>query len=252
MSASPKPASVRQSRCAFAIMAKASESGRVKTRLVPPLTSNEASKLNTYFLADVSANILEAAQQQPIDAYIAYASTGSEGFFTRNLPAGMMLLAPREAGLGPSLRHAMADLLAAGYAGVCLVNSDSPTLPTGILEKVAGILLESKDRVVLGPCEDGGYYLIGLRVLHERLFEDISWSTDVVLAQTLERAAEIGLDAILLPKWYDVDDAATLVRLRDEMAGMRRPPPDLEPYRAPNTRCYLASIDAPRFLRMRA
>jgi rSAM/selenodomain-associated transferase 1 len=233
-------------------MAKASESGRVKTRLVPPLTSNEASKLNTCFLADVSANILEVAQQRPIDGYIAYASTGSEAFFTRNLPAGMMLLPPREAGLGRSLRHAMADLLAAGYAGVCLVNSDSPTLPAGILKKVAAILLESKDRIVLGPCEDGGYYLIGLRALHERLFEDISWSTDLVLAQTLERAAEIGLDAILLPKWYDVDDATTLVRLRDEMAGTRRPPPDLEPYRAPNTRSYLASTDAPQFLRMRA
>ncbi len=233
-------------------MAKASESGRVKTRLVPPLTSDEASELNTCFLADVSANIMEAARERPIDAYIAYAAAGSEAFFTRNLPAGMMLLAPREAGLGRGLRHAMADLLEAGYAGVCLVNSDSPTLPTGILIKAVDILLESKDRVVLGPCEDGGYYLIGLEALHERLFEDISWSTDVVLAQTLERAAEIELDAILLPQWYDVDDAATLLRLRDEMAGVWRPPRDLEPYRAPNTRSYLASIDAPRFVRMRA
>src|SRR5262245_54202518 len=123
----------RQSRYAVAIMAKASESGRVKTRLVPPLTHDQAAELNTCFLADVSANIMEAARDRPIDGYIAYASAGSAGFFAANLPAGMRLLAPREHGLARSLRHAMADLLGAGYAGVCLVNSDSPTLPTRIL-----------------------------------------------------------------------------------------------------------------------
>ena len=71
--------------------------------------------------------------------------------------------------------------------------------------------------MVLGGSDDGGYYLIGMKRLHQRLFEQIDWSTERVFAQTLERAREIGLEAELLPTWYDVDDAATLERLRREL-----------------------------------
>ena len=77
--------------------------------------------------------------------------------------------------------------------------------------------------MVLGGSDDGGYYLIGIKRLHHRLFEQIDWSTERVFAQTLERAKEIGLQAELLPTWYDVDDAATLERLRLELAAPRAP-----------------------------
>ena len=72
---------------------------------------------------------------------------------------------------------------------------------------------------MLGPAEDGGYYCIGLKSPHARLFEDIAWSTEQVLAQTLERAHEIGLDTVVLPMWYDVDDLASLRRLTEELIG---------------------------------
>jgi hypothetical protein len=73
------------------------------------------------------------------------------------------------------------------------------------------------ERIVLGPSTDGGYYLIGLKTLHRRLFEDIDWSTERVAAQTLARARELGLPVVMLPTWYDVDDIAALGILADEL-----------------------------------
>src|SRR5207245_10682807 len=73
------------------------------------------------------------------------------------------------------------------------------------------------DRVVLGPADDGGYYLIGLKQDHCRLFEEIDWSTERVLEQTMQRAAELDLEVKILPTGYDVDDRATLRRLCDEL-----------------------------------
>ncbi len=93
-----------------------------------------------------------------------------------------------------------------------------PTLPTAMLVEAARALAKPGDRVVLGGAEDGGYYLIGLKRPHRRLFEDIDWSTDRVLRQTLERAAEIGLSVHALPIWYDVDDVASLRRLIGDLA----------------------------------
>lgn len=224
-------------------MAKASLPGQVKTRLVPPLSPHDAAALNTCFLADTSANVLEAARSMPIDGHIAYATMGSESFFRANFPQGMKLLPPREIGLGQSLRHAAADLLAAGYAAVSLVNSDSPNLPTKILVETARILLRDPDRVVLGPCDDGGYYLIGMARFRARLFEDIAWSTDQVLAQTLDRAAEIGVEVALMPEWYDVDDAASLARLVAELSG-RATSDGLRPFAAPRSRARLCPVGA--------
>jgi hypothetical protein len=98
---------------------------------------------------------------------------------------------------------------------------------------------------VLGPARDGGYYLIGLKQAHERLFEEIEWSTSKVLAQTLERAGEIGLEVELLPEWYDVDSTAELGLLCEELFssnGERSTRAGLDPYPAPQTRAYLARL----------
>jgi hypothetical protein len=85
------------------------------------------------------------------------------------------------------------------------------------LVETADVLARPGDRAVLGPCTDGGYYLLGLKHPHARMFEDITWSTERVAEQTLARAAEIGLDVHVLPAWYDVDDADALKRLDAEL-----------------------------------
>ena len=204
-------------RCAIAIMAKAPRVGEAKTRLVPPLSASDAARLSACFIRDVAGNIAAAARQAAIDGYIAYSPAGSEAEFVPLLADGMRLLPSRRPGLGLSLHDAVEDLLAAGFGSVCLVNSDSPTLPTSLLIAAVRMLSLPGDRMVLGPAEDGGYYLIGVKQMHARLFDDIAWSTPLVFAQTVERAREIGLEPALLPAWYDVDDIASLRRLYSEL-----------------------------------
>ena len=231
--------------CAVAIMAKASVAGSVKTRLVPPLSHQQAAELNTCCLADIAANIAAAAEWVPIQGFAAYHPTGSERFFEELLPDGFKLLPPREPTIGRSLFHAARDLLAVGYGSVCLVNGDSPTLPTDLLVAAVRSLQESGDRVVLGPAADGGYYLIGLKHFHPRLFEGIDWSTERVYRQTMMRAEEIGLPVVSLPEWYDVDDEATLALLARELLH----DPDAKGpcrggYAAPTTTAFLAKLAA--------
>jgi uncharacterized protein len=206
--------------CGIAIMAKASAPGRTKTRLVPPLTFDEAAALNTAFLQDIAENVLQAARHSGIAGYVAFAPRGSEDFFRSILPPTVGLI---DAGLptfGDCLLHTIECLLARGHQSAVVLNSDSPTLPTALLIETAEALGRPGERAVLGPSSDGGYYLLGIKTVHRRLFEDIAWSTERVAEQTRERAREIKLDVHTLPVWYDVDDAAGLRQLRDEM---RRP-----------------------------
>jgi uncharacterized protein len=224
-------------------MAKASVARTVKTRLVPPLTYEKAAELNTCCVADVAANILAAARKVPIQGYAAYHPLGSEAFFNDLLPSDFKLLAPKEPTIGRSLYHAAQDLLAAGYGSVCLVNADSPTLPTEILIEAVRRLQDPGDRVVLGPAADGGYYLIGLKQFHRRLFEEVEWSTERVFQQTLARADEIGVTVAPLAEWYDVDDAATLAILAREIGPCKSAAsPYVNGYKAPRTTAFLEKL----------
>jgi glycosyltransferase A (GT-A) superfamily protein (DUF2064 family) len=135
------------------------------------------------------------------------------------LPPGFELLLQAGKDLGYVLFGATLALLDGGHDCVLLVNGDSPTLPTRFLVQAIEALRERGDRMVLGPASDGGYYLIGLKYPHRRLFTEIAWGTDAVARTTCERAAEIGLATTLLPEWYDVDDIETLRWLQDELAG---------------------------------
>ncbi len=209
--------------CAIGIMAKAPRSGRVKTRLVPPLTHEQASALSGCFVRDVATTIAAAARSgsPPIRGVAVYLPRGEEQRFEGLLPSDFLLLTQRGADLGERLFHSAMDLLAAGFHSVCLVNSDSPTLPESLLLEAAVALDAPGERVVIGPSIDGGYYLVGLKRAHRRLFEDVSWSSPAVLGQTLERARELSLKVHLLPEWYDVDDAPSLRLLCRELFGPR-------------------------------
>jgi uncharacterized protein len=231
--------------CALAVMAKAPRSGEVKTRLVPPLREDEAAILSASFLKDIAANFLAAGESVAIAGHVAYSPPGSEAVFRDLVLPEIQLLPPRRIGLGDSLFHAAEDLLAASYGSACLVNADSPTLPTSLLVEAVEALRKPGDRVVLGPASDGGYYLIGLKQPHRRLFEDIAWSTERVFGQTVERAADIGLEVVTLDRWYDVDDAASLDWLCGEILAGRRPPGcHRAGYAAPATSAYLRRLAA--------
>jgi uncharacterized protein len=203
--------------CALAVMSKAPCAGLVKTRLVPPLTPEEAAALNVCFLRDMTANIAGVARSGGADGVVVYTPVGAESAFDGLLPEGFSLLAQRGASFGDRLFHAAEDLLAVGYSSLCLIDSDSPTLPCQLLRAAVAALKRAGDRVALGAADDGGYYLIGLKHAHRRLFEDIDWSTARALRQTIERAAEINLAVESLPAWYDVDEASSLRRLCEEL-----------------------------------
>ncbi len=203
--------------CALAIMTKAPQAGRVKTRLVPPLSPEEAAGLNICFLRDTAAAIARTTDGGRAQGIGVYTPVGEEGAYEGILPPEFALVPQRGDAFGERLAAATKDLLSIGFDSLCLIDSDSPTVPAGIFAEAIEVLSRDDDGIVLGPSDDGGYYLIGLKKLHRRLFERIEWSSERVLQQTVAAAAELDLPVHLLPAWYDVDDRATLRRLCQEL-----------------------------------
>jgi rSAM/selenodomain-associated transferase 1 len=228
--------------CGIAVMAKASLAGKTKTRLVPPLTFEEAAAFNTAFLQDVAANIAAAGQQAPIACYMAYGPPEAAAFFASHFSPSIGLIEAWHPNFGDCLFTAIAAVLARGHAGAVVLNSDGPTLPPALLVETARLLAQPGDRAVLGPSNDGGYYLLGLKAPHRRLFEDVAWSTEQVAQQTRARAAEIGLPVRELPEWYDVDDAASLQVLRGEVIDGRAFASNLRSASATHTTALLGAL----------
>jgi uncharacterized protein len=211
----------------LALMTKAPRAGEVKTRLVPPLTKEEAAQLNRCFLQDTGAAISACCSGltapnpgRPIVYGIAvYTPVGAESDYADILPADFILLPQRGENFGERLYFAAEDLFKCGFNAVCLIDSDSPTIPAENFTMAIELLSLQGDRIVLGPCDDGGYYLIGLKRLHREVFERIDWSTKRVFEQTRQRATQIGVTVHELSRGFDVDDRATLHRLCDELLG---------------------------------
>jgi rSAM/selenodomain-associated transferase 1 len=230
--------------CAMAVMGKASAPGRTKTRLVPPLSAADAAHLNTAFLKDTVGNLLRAGLETQIEPYVAFGPTGSEPFFRACLPARVSLIECSLPSFGDCLDKAIRQLLQRGHAAACVLNADSPSLPTRILVQAARALEQRSDGLVIGPSTDGGYYLLGVNRSRRRLFEEIDWSTPRVFEQTMQRAAELGLRVTILEPWYDVDDSAGLCRLRDDLASQVSASVD-GIYDAPYSRAALGVLNGP-------
>jgi len=245
---------------AVVVMAKAPVSGAVKSRLVPPLTDEEAAALNRCFIRDVCASIEAAAAIVAADqngnvaggnadamnrnarvvGMIAYTPAGAQAAFDGLVPPSFKFIAQRGDGLTARLTNVAADLFAQGYASVSLMNSDSPTIPPASIAAALTHLAHPADdlsqdaRLAIIGADDGGYCLLGLNRPHSRIFEEISWSTSAVLAQTLQRAAELRLIVLQAPSWYDVDDAVALRRLIGELSTELSAAPSREPSKNAN------------------
>jgi len=220
-------------------MTKAPVAGKVKTRLSPPLSGSESAKLNICFLRDISQSISLACREIASSGVGIYTPLGSEALYNDILPADFFLLPQQGESFDERLIFAANDLFQIGFESVCLINSDSPTVPPSSFIQAVNQLTRSGERIILGPADDGGYYLIGMKKLHRRLFEDIDWSTARVFEQTMQRATEIGVEVCQLPGGLDVDDAATLNRLCEELfCSDARLTSDV----APETRHFLSEI----------
>jgi len=203
--------------CALAIMTKAPRAGAVKTRLQPPLTPEEAAELNVCFLQDTARAISRAGERARGVAVYTPAEAGHE--YDKILPRDFKLLPQRGDGFGERLLLATEDLLRVGFQSCCLIDSDSPTVTAEVYREAVDALQSKAERVVLGPTDDGGYYLIGMKHAYASLFADIDWSTARVFDQTMARARKIGLEIHVLPSFFDVDDRAALRRLCEELLG---------------------------------
>jgi rSAM/selenodomain-associated transferase 1 len=216
-------------------IAKRPAPGQTKTRLSPPLGLAAAAELYEAFLLDTLALIRAVAGADPGVLYLP----ATAGAYFQSLAAGFFLLPQAGDDLGARLDNALTHcLLQRGHGKCVIMDTDSPTLPAAYLAE-AFVLLDTAD-VVLGPCDDGGYYLIGLTRPAPRLLREVTMSTPHVVRDTLALAAAEGLKAALLPAWYDVDTAAELERLTLELL-------QLSPEIAPHTRQALERHLAPRF-----
>lgn len=204
---------------AVSIVCKTPGVGGGKSRLRPLLGAEKVERLSACFIHDVAAALEAVPEALGRQLYALFSPAGSEASLRALLPSPWALVPCQEASVGTVLEASMAAFLASGHDCAILVNGDSPTLPTELVEQAIAALRAPGDRVVLGPALDGGYYLVGLKRPHPRLFQDIAWSTPEVLANTLRHAEELGLPAMLLPMWYDVDEPQDFLLLQAELAG---------------------------------
>jgi rSAM/selenodomain-associated transferase 1 len=156
-----------------------------------------------------------------VDPVVAFSPPAAGGEFAR-LTGGRFRLIPQQgADLGARLENAFRVLFEEGYDRVAAVSTDSPDLPAEYLQQAFSHL--ERARVVLGPCPDGGYYLIGLSRLVPELFREMPWSTERVLPETEARVRGKGLTLAYLPAWHDVDTATDLDRLVTTLTGLGAP-----------------------------
>jgi rSAM/selenodomain-associated transferase 1 len=196
------------------VVAKQPAPGQTKTRLCPPLTPIQAANLYDCFLRDT----LDTMRKIPgVQRVIGFLPEDAQGYFNQLAP-DMGLVCQRGAALGERLDHLLTDALAGGSQRAVVMDSDSPTLPAAYISQAFEQLANAD--VVLGPTQDGGYYLIGLKQPQSHLLRQVQMSTPNVLSDTLALAESTGLDVSLLPAWYDVDTIADLHQLDQEIAGM--------------------------------
>jgi rSAM/selenodomain-associated transferase 1 len=191
-------------------MAKYPVPGRVKTRIAAALGAETACALHEAFILDL-ADRLRA---------LPYAVTWA--YWPRDAPFGALVpgasCRPQEGrDLGERMATAVAAELAEAAGPVLVIGADVPHVPAESLAVASEALATGTD-VVLGPAEDGGYYLIGLQAALDGLFAGIGWGGSGVLAATMERAARLGLRTRLVAPTFDLDEVADLERLRGLLA----------------------------------
>ena len=217
------------------VVAKAPVPGMVKTRLIPSLSPGEAADLYRCFLQDRVATITALSG---IDLAIAYTPADAANMFAPFSRNGIGLFCQKGRDLGERLNNIFLEKLAGGYDAVSIIDSDSPDLPPWTIQESFKHLLSGQTDVLFGPCRDGGYYLVGMRQPHPELFDDIPWSTERVLSNTLEKAEKGGVKTDLLPWWNDLDTFEDLVAYYNRH---KNQPPDRH-WTGENTFRYLARL----------
>ncbi len=184
------------------LFAKAPAAGRVKTRLLPVLTAQQSADLHEALVADVLRMLGALAPTVELELHTDVATEAWPDFEgTRRLQTA--------GGLGEKLMSAMEAGLARGHASVIVLGSDSPGLPCSHVEE----LLRGESDVKLGPAEDGGYYGIRVRRIVAGMLDEVRWSTEHTMADTVAAVERSGLSVSLGSPWFDVDEPRDLLRM---------------------------------------
>ncbi len=186
------------------IFAKQPVAGRVKTRLCPPLSPQQAAELYRTCLQETVAAMAGA----PAEQVLFYDGDGA--FFEETFP-GLRLIPQSDGDLGRRLDRAFAQLFAEGYRAAALIGSDSPDLPIPLVADAFAAL--NNCDLAVAPARDGGYVLIGQSSHSPELFRDMPWSSAELWPATRRRAEQLGLSCRELGTWEDLDDLPSLQRL---------------------------------------
>jgi rSAM/selenodomain-associated transferase 1 len=192
-------------------MAKAPVPGEVKTRLVPPLTAEQAADLSRALLLDQLDHLTAL---RSADLYLVFAPADAAAAVKTLAPGRYQCFPQRGDDLGSRMENVLAELWRRGHRNVLLIGGDLPPVPLETLYDAFAQLSADQNRVVLGPSLDGGYYLVGMNQPVPEIFSGMTWSHDQVFNETIRRLDRLGIDCALLPEWFDVDGAADLERLR--------------------------------------
>jgi rSAM/selenodomain-associated transferase 1 len=212
------------------VFAKYWQPGAVKTRLAAGIGEQAAAQVYRAFVASLLDRFGCIANTREL----AYTPPERVAEFRVIVPSGWRLVAQCSGDLGARMTHYFAGAFERGATQVVLVGSDSPTVPDEYLELAFAALEDNP--VVLGPSEDGGYYLLGARREMPRIFEGIPWSTQHVWAETIKRLEAAGCGHHVLPTWYDVDSVSDLQRLSQEVTARVEVESELERLHAEITR----------------
>lgn len=214
-------------RPALLVFAKEPIPGRVKTRLTPDLSEEDAARLYAAFLED------QLARYVLLDVDVRLYVSGRMDDDAVVVPDDVAWFCQRGEGLGIRMLNAFADTFTDGYGRVAIVGSDHPTLPPAFIEHAFETLLDAQS-VVIGPAEDGGYYLLGMNDLRPSVFSGLTYGHARVFDEALSRIRSTTATLTVMPLWYDVDTPDTLRRLAREL----REDPDS----APRTRDVLRKL----------
>lgn len=193
------------------VMAKVPTAGTVKTRLQPFLTTEQCGELAECFLLDTVNKIKNPAHE----LVVAYSPSEKRDDLTEILGNKYLFVEQKGDNLGEKMFNAFEFVFSQNADSVVMIGTDSPTFPVKFITQ-AFENLQIAD-VILGETEDGGFYLIGLRILRKEIFENVEWSSTQTFAQTIKNIESIGLKVAFLPVWYDVDFPADIEKLQDNL-----------------------------------
>lgn len=210
------------------VFAKPPAEGTVKTRLVPPLTPLQAADLYRRFLYDS----LEQYDRldSPVRIYFG------EGDIPADLPrmtVPMSIHRQEGEGLGRRMANAFLESFSAGFNAAIIIGTDHPTLPDEFLNLAFDALADPM-HTVIGPSEDGGYYLLGMNHFYPVVFKNMDYSHPDVFDQTIDRIGRTNAGITVLPTWYDVDTPEELRQLQRDLQE--------DPEAAPRTAQFLEEL----------